>query len=175
MPMHPAPQVQARFGVLRHPQTRHRLRLSRAAADRGLEHPHRWNFGGHQRGCACGGVCRGIAVLHEIAYHTTHTTMANHLAADTRYLVVDPHAFGGDHRVGSLLFVERLPAQCRGGVLLCRCHLHHDWLRRCGAGQTVAYPGTGRGTDRHPPLWTFGRSLLRVGHANFFVTVVLPA
>jgi hypothetical protein len=39
---------------------------------------------------------------------------------------------------GRLLPVARMHAQCRGSVLLFQGHVHHPWLWRPGAGETVA-------------------------------------
>lgn len=52
--------------------------------------------------------------------------------------------------LGVVLFVARMPARCRNGLLLFRSHLRDHRLRRCSSGEAVAAARADRGLNGHP-------------------------
>ena len=91
------------------------------------------------RGCYGSRARRPGSLLVLRSFMASHAapptrTLAHHLAAHPRDVAADPACMWSEITVWALvLFVEGMPARCRGGVLFCRCHLHDDRLRRPGA------------------------------------------
>ena len=105
---------------------------------------------GRYRGCTCRRDRRAVTRLDEVGSPAADEPLAHYADAAPHALVADPDPPGGDFDLGVVLFVARMPARCRNGLLLFRSHLHDHWLRRCGSGEAVAAARADRGLDGHP-------------------------
>jgi hypothetical protein len=106
--------------------------------------------GGRYRGCTCWRDCRAVTRLDEVGSPAADEPLANRADVAPHALVAHPDPSGGDFDLGVVLFVARMLARCRNGLLLFRSHLHDHRLRRCSSGEAVAAARADRGLNGHP-------------------------